>query len=135
MGIKLDKETSQFGQSYKNAVHELGQILCHRSQRVWMYSNFIFRLSNAGRIQKRILDMTGSFRNRVVQKRRRDSVDVKYLISSDENDDQIVYGKKRLAMLDLLIEAERNGTMNINGINEEVDTFMFEVLLCIVMFF
>ena len=35
--------------------------------------------------------------------------------------------KKRLAMLDLLLTAEKNNMINSEGIKEEVETFTFEV--------
>ncbi|XP_013176874.1 PREDICTED: cytochrome P450 4C1-like isoform X2 [Papilio xuthus] len=41
-------------------------------------------------------------------------------------DEDITFkGKKRLAMLDLLLQAEKQGAIDADGIKEEVDTFMF----------
>lgn len=37
-------------------------------------------------------------------------------------------GKKNLAMMDLLILTKREGTIDDDGIKEEVDTFTFEVI-------
>lgn len=38
--------------------------------------------------------------------------------------------KKKLAMLDLLIKAEKDNLIDEDGIKEELDTFTFAVSLC-----
>lgn len=48
--------------------------------------------------------------------------------SEEEDADQSEYGKKRFAMLDTLLLAEQttNNQIDAAGIQEEVDTFIFE---------
>lgn len=128
MGTSLDDETSGIGQQYKYAIHTLGTYLLHRSIRVWLHPKLLFDLSPIGQKQKDLLNLLSAFRNRVI-KQRRDNGNYKNLYSEIVNDteEEFYRGKKRLAMLDLLLDIEDQGKINIEGINEEVDTFMFEV--------
>ena len=132
MGTSLDAETSGIGQRYKYAIHTLGTYLLYRGIRVWLHFKFLFDLSSVGRKQKELLNLLTTFRNRVI-KQRRENGNYKNLYSEIVNDpEQEFYsGKKRLAMLDLLLDIEEQGKIDMEGINEEVDTFMFEVS-CIV---
>ncbi|KAJ2947944.1 hypothetical protein O0L34_g9736 [Tuta absoluta] len=127
MGIKLDKETSDFGRKYKDGIYTLGGLVVYRAQRVWMYPNWLFPLTDIGKKQKELLDLLSSFRDNVINKRRASST---FLYIDVENYGEDMYvnsvGKKRLAMLDLLLQAEKEGTIDAKGIGEEVDTFMFE---------
>lgn len=131
MGTAIDKEDSDAGKSYKNAIHKLGSYLFYRAQRIWLHLDIIYNnLTNVGRNQKKLLDLLKKFRNKVIAKRIETYHDRKInadLLNENNDDDIFLTKKKRLAMLDLLLEAEKEGLIDRSGIHEEVDTFMFAV--------
>lgn len=127
MGIKLDPETSVASLRYKNGIYTLGESIVYRAQRVWMYPKWLFPWTSVGRKQQKTLDLLSSFRDSVINKRRETSRFQNTYIHVEEYDDEHYNGKKRLAMLDLLLQAEKEGVIDGKGIGEEVDTFMFEV--------
>lgn len=131
MGTKLDPETSDFGKHYKNGIYTLGQILVYRAQRVWMYPDWLHSRTSSGKKQSELLDLLSSFRDSVINKRRKTANCDNLMpdLNCNGNDDLSMSGKKRLAMLDLLLQAEKEGVITAQGIGEEVDTFMFEVSL------
>ncbi|KAL4712718.1 hypothetical protein ACJJTC_008015 [Scirpophaga incertulas] len=128
MGTKLSEETSSAAASYKNAIYELGKKFVERFTRVHYNIEFIFALSSIGRKQKKYLDIVHSFTKRVINDRK-DYI-MKYNIDINEDNiknDDIFFGtKKKTAMLDLLISAQNKGLIDHIGVQEEVDTFMFE---------
>ncbi|CAG9138746.1 unnamed protein product [Plutella xylostella] len=135
MGTKLDEETTDgMGKKYKNAIFKMGRYIVYRASRIWMYPTFIFDITIVGRKQKRVLDLMSSFRDNVIDKRRESAECKKLLLEATAkadtptaNDDiYLTRGKKKLAMLDLLLQAEKEGKIDAKGIGEEVDTFMFE---------
>ncbi|XP_052739348.1 cytochrome P450 4C1-like [Bicyclus anynana] len=128
MGTVLDEESSTVSKSYKNAIHDLGTHIFYRAIRIWLHPESIFNLCQFGRTHKRTLNFIHSFRDRVVEKRRQNEYfDNLYTETMTESDDNFVMNdKKRLAMLDLLLNSEKQGLIDSDGINEEVDTFMFE---------
>ncbi|GBP28173.1 Cytochrome P450 4C1 [Eumeta japonica] len=125
MGTRLDDETTDIGKSYKESIYKLGRYVVYRAQRVWMYPDVIYPLTLLGQKQKKVLRLMSSFRDYVVDKRREshNSQDSYIDVANDEIE---IYNKRKLAMLDLLLQAERDGTIDSKGIGEEVDTFMFE---------
>ncbi|CAK1602150.1 unnamed protein product [Parnassius mnemosyne] len=128
MGIKLDEETQEFAKAYKHGVLEIIKCAIYRSLRLWMFPNIIFNLSHKGRKQKEILTFMNKFRDRVIDLRREAFKDNKLFLDIENTFDDktmISAGKKRLAMLDLLLQAEKEGDIDADGIKEEVDTFMF----------
>ncbi|KAL6418301.1 hypothetical protein ACFW04_012206 [Cataglyphis niger] len=134
MGISLQKY-GEFQQQYRNAIHDIIQLMVYRLFKPWYYNDLIFALSPQGRKQKKILKILHGFTEKVIAERRlyHERTNYRYL-ENLENDketeinDAEVFGikKKRLAMLDLLIAVSRDNNLSDLDIREEVDTFMFE---------
>ncbi|XP_046962317.1 cytochrome P450 4C1-like isoform X2 [Vanessa cardui] len=127
MGTSLDKEKKVIGTKYKDAIHTLGTYILYRAQRFWLHPMALFKLSAVGRSQKKTLNEISSFRDHVIKQRRQNGTYKNlYTDVMNERENDLIGQKKRLAMLDLLLETEEKGDIDIEGINEEVDTFMFE---------
>ncbi|XP_070157186.1 cytochrome P450 4C1-like [Polyergus mexicanus] len=130
MGISLQK-FDEFQQQYRNAVHDIIELLVYRMLRPWLYKDLLFSLLPQGRKQKEILKILHRFTEKIIAERKiyHERTNDQYLKNIDkEIDDVEVCGikKKQLAMLDLLIAASRDNDLTDLDIREEVDTFMFE---------
>nr|XP_050855290.1 cytochrome P450 4C1-like isoform X3 [Vespula vulgaris] len=138
MGIPLKgKEELQI--KYREAVHNFSKIVSYRILRPWYHSDFIFSFSSLGRKQKKLLKTLHDFSSNIITERKRfhQQTNGKYLQNLEEMDENDVFAKesnntyknsmskKKLAMLDLLIAASKDNQINDEGIQEEVDTFMF----------
>lgn len=90
-----------------------------------MRNEFIFKLSSAGRRQKEVLKILHQFTDSVIVERRKELASKTGEQTHNEDDDVGV--KRKLALLDVLLQATINGEPLTNmDIREEVDTFMFE---------
>ncbi|XP_024892876.1 cytochrome P450 4C1-like isoform X2 [Temnothorax curvispinosus] len=134
MGTSL-RGLGDFQQQYREAVHRMGELLVYRVMRQWLHIDWIFSLTSKGREQKKVLKILHGFTKQIIAERKlyHDRTNGQYLKSfyndtSANRDDAELVGirRKRLAMLDLLIAASRDGLMTDSDIQEEVDTFMFE---------
>lgn len=114
---------------YFNALLVLGECIVYRFTSLWLYPPIIFAWSKVAKIQNLALKDLHGFTRKIIRERReyRKENPVNTIEAEDE-----IYGKKtRLAMLDLLLEQEKLGRIDEEGIREEVDTFMFEVKLLV----
>ncbi|XP_072761647.1 cytochrome P450 4C1-like isoform X3 [Anoplolepis gracilipes] len=132
MGISL-QNLDESQQQYRNAINDIIQLIVYRVFRPWFYNDLLFSLSPQGKKQKKLLKILHGFTEKIIAERklyheRTNGRYLKNLESDKEIDDVEVFGikKKRLAMLDLLIAASREGLLTDLDIREEVDTFMFE---------
>ncbi|XP_071647093.1 cytochrome P450 4C1-like isoform X3 [Temnothorax longispinosus] len=137
MGTSL-RGLGDFQQQYREAVHRMGELFIYRLFRQWLYSDWIFSLTSKGKEQKKMLKILHGFTKRIIAERKvyHDRTNGQYLkiFKNFDNDtsakrddaEPVKIRRKRLAMLDLLIAASRDGLMTDSDIREEVDTFMFE---------
>uniref|UniRef100_A0A2H1VHC9 SFRICE019005.2 n=1 Tax=Spodoptera frugiperda TaxID=7108 RepID=A0A2H1VHC9_SPOFR len=121
MGTQLDSDSSTKTQEYKTAILQIGGLLMGRLTRVWLHNEYIFRKFPIGKQFEKCLEKVHSFADNVIMERKKNWTPGQSDVVEDE-----VGGKKRLAMLDVLLEAERKGEIDLEGIREEVNTFMFE---------
>nr|ABC84370.2 cytochrome P450 [Spodoptera litura] len=121
MGTQLDSDSSTKTQEYKTAILQIGGLLMGRLTRVWLHNEYIFRKFPMGKQFEKCLEKVHPFADNVIMERKKNWKPGQSNAGEDD-----VGGKKRLAMLDVLLEAERKGEIDLEGIREEVNTFMFE---------
>lgn len=128
MGSKLNLQ-NESDNIYVQAVHQIGKIFYYRIIRPWTYFNFIFYyLIPKGRLEQKLVKIIHSFTNKVIEKKERNFIKIVETQSESSNGTYNYSGRKKLAMLDLLLNVKLiNGTIDDEGIKDEVNTFLFEV--------
>ncbi|XP_015111116.1 cytochrome P450 4g15 [Diachasma alloeum] len=153
MGVsKTTQDRSGF--EYAMAVMKMCDILHLRHTRVWLRPDWLFNLTKYGKDQIQLLEIIHGLTKKIIKRKKEDykagkrnfiteskeareakatsveglsfgqSSGLKDDLDVDDND---VGEKKRLAFLDLLIEAGQNGVvLNEQEVKEQVDTIMFE---------
>ncbi|GFG37750.1 hypothetical protein Cfor_02942, partial [Coptotermes formosanus] len=103
---------------YVSAVYKMSEVIVHRMLRPWLSPDCIFKLTAAGKRHEKCLRVLHGFTNRRCVY---NLASVRYLSFTSTG------RKRRLAFLDLLLEASHDGIMLTDEeLREEVDTFMFE---------
>ncbi|GAB0093435.1 Cytochrome P450 4d2 [Sergentomyia squamirostris] len=150
MGIKLNSQIES-GSEYVRAVSEISQIMSTRFIKVWQRIDFLFNnFVSSKKDHDRCIQIMHNFTENIIQQRREKLIEL--LRHQDEEvatngkvtasehkkknatagdgelkDEEEFYQKKRMALLDVLLQATVDGKPLTNeDIREEVDTFMFE---------
>jgi len=114
---------------YVNHVNELSKLLIHRVHRPWLNFDFVYKLFSYGKQFQFSIDRVHEFTRNIIADRKNEYIELKKKGNSgfDLESDEIYGKKRRLAFMDLLIHSNlENGDIDDEGIQEEVDTFMFE---------
>lgn len=118
MGVSIRAQEKGHN-DYVKSVYDVTQLIMKRIMRPWLHPNFIYKHTKDGKIFHSCLQRLHDYSTDVIQLRKTTR---KLSQKPDVN------GKKRrLAFLDLLLEANENEKLLSDvEIREEVDTFMFE---------
>jgi len=101
---------------YPRAVLSMCAALQTRQVRAYLWPDFIYNLCEAGRKHNHSIKILHDFTMKVIK----DKVQKRKEQSQDSE------SKKRLSFIDILIENYERGEIDLDGLREEVDTFMFE---------
>nr|XP_053638680.1 cytochrome P450 4C1-like [Cherax quadricarinatus] len=110
---------------YVRAVNRMTTLLLERMARPWEHSEFLFNLLGSAKKHKACLKTLHDFSNSAIRMKRH--IKEREREEPDAAADEVIGKKKRLALLDLLLESSSEGVkLSDEDIREEVDTFMFE---------
>nr|UZE89854.1 cytochrome P450 CYP4C163 [Chrysoperla zastrowi sillemi] len=123
MGVPINAQVDQDSE-YVTALYEVSDLTMKRSVLPWLQPDIIWNNVADGKRYYQCLAILHGFTNSVIKGRRESrKSNVAETVSKDDD----IGSKKRMAFLDVLLEAqEKDPTLSDTDIREEVDTFMFE---------
>ena len=124
MGVKINAQGAP-SSPYASAINNLNAHLQWRTRSPWLWPKFLYKLSPSGKDFYRSLDIVQNFTVDVINKniaRRKQEKESPGEAEPEEDGRR----KKPKVFLDTLLDLFDVGEIDIEGIQEEVDTFMFE---------
>lgn len=107
------------------------ELVFHRFLTPWLHSDFIYKRTAVGKHHQQQLEILHGFTSTVIEEKRiarKSNGKSKLNVSVSQDND--IGQKKRLALLDLLLDSMDNSdVLTYKDLRQEVDTFMFAVKL------
>lgn len=135
MGTSVNAQNNP-NNEYCTAIRTMGNIFMERVFSFWKQYDTLYPLSKEYKIEQKCLDIIHSFTQSIIGKRRDQlTANLKDVKEQQENKDENDVGsKKKIAFLDVLLQSSIDGKPLTNkDIAAEVDTFMFEVYLVVLI--
>lgn len=123
LGVNIDAQRTHT--DYLEAVFRIKKIIHHRMVRPQLYPDFIFRWFSNGYEQERCVHVLHSFTKNAILARKR-AMEAAGGIQQLMAQKAAGGGGVRMAFLDLMLDMHERGELDLDGIQEEVDTFTFE---------
>ncbi|XP_049826904.1 cytochrome P450 4C1-like [Schistocerca gregaria] len=122
--VNAQEETDS---AYVSAVYAMSETTLQRIVRPWLHPDFIYKRTKYGKIYYESLNVLHGFTEKVIRERKASRLNNNKDLNPKDDEEEVFGKKKRVAFLDLLLEAS-DGGKNLTDleIREEVDTFMFE---------
>ncbi|CAI4222863.1 unnamed protein product [Auanema sp. JU1783] len=123
LGVCIDAQRKP-NSPYLEAVFQMKYILQQRMVKPQYYPDFLFYTFGAGKDQDKNVKILHDFTGNVIRARK-EKADaaggVQKLLEQETAE-----GRRRMAFLDLMLDMNVKGDLDVEGIQEEVDTFTFE---------
>lgn len=114
---------------YVKAVHNMCRIVVERGFSAMQRINFLYKFTDNYKCEKYSLKILHDYTNSIIQSKKKELALKKFEINDNIDDTGI---KKKVAFLDLLLQHQLEyDSLTDKEIREEVDTFVFEVILII----
>jgi len=117
MGVKVHALKSAHS-PYVEAISSLNGYIQERQKSPWLWPKFLFSLTSSGREFYKNLNIVRSFTTKVINDRIQSRIESSSNLSKDST--------KKKVFIDMLLDLYDQGEIDVEGIREEVDTFMFE---------
>jgi len=124
MGKQINAQDNR-NSPYLNAIHRIGELFQIRIFSPWYANDFLWHLTSYGKEEKQQLKIAHGFVEEVIHEKKLK------VAAQNENESNVSqcdddFGvKKKLAFLDLLIQAQKENGLSDVDIRQETDTFMF----------
>ncbi|CAD7087171.1 unnamed protein product [Hermetia illucens] len=128
MGVKINAQSDAYCE-YVRAVSDITEIVMHRFSNTFLQNDLVFSIfaPKERRRQDEALKVLHDFTDTVIQQRRISLEQELAEKNPNETNDDDIGLKKKIPLLDVLLQSQINGKPLTNeDIREEVDTFMFE---------
>lgn len=126
MGFKLNA-LGTLSAEYRENIHKIGSIIVNRFLKPWLIPEPLFKLFGDTKKLQNFIKPIHNFTKTIIIKRKENfSIDSQQSLRRRSNIRGDGNKKLRSAMLDTLLNAEIRNEINQMGIEEEVNTFIFE---------
>ncbi|XP_034109440.1 cytochrome P450 4d8 [Drosophila albomicans] len=129
MGTKVNAQMADQMTPYVNAVNECTALFAWRFMSVYAQNELLFTLLHPllKLRQSKLIRIMHEFTTKVIEQRRQTLEKKQQSEDSTVESEQVLGKKRRMALLDVLLQASVEGRpLRNDEIREEVDTFMFE---------